>query len=91
MKSGFKSSEFLVIAVVIGFGILLVFGKISVNDVDQTTQRISEMSDSIPALIAAIKSLASEFGELLVFAGLGWAYLKRRTALKSKELNLNKN
>ena len=81
LKAGGKSTEFWAL---VGVGLLAV-GKM-VGVVPPETQTPEE---AIPALIDAVKHLAGENSQLLIMAGLAWAYIRRRSALKQKELNNN--
>ena len=86
MKPGLKSSEFLLIAAVVIFAALVAFGRIDSTDIEQAAARIQGTAETVPVLIEAVKSLADRFGGLAITAGLAWAYLRRRTALKQQEI-----
>ena len=75
MKTGFKSSEFTGVAAVALMAAAKIFG-VTPEDATMVTQ------ETIPLLIDLVK----DNSPILVAGGLVWAYLKRRSALKSKQM-----
>jgi len=87
LTPGKKSSEFLVVA---GLFILIVAsasGLLKPEIVNTASDNLRQTAEVVPSLIQAVKDLANAHGDLLLYAGLGWAYIKRRTGLKGKELD----
>ncbi len=81
LKSGIKSTEFyglVALALMVGFGIL--------NPQELTTQ-INEGVSFWEIAVNSIKDLAQSKGELALYAAILWAYIKRRSGLKAKELS----
>jgi len=84
LKSGKTSTEWITLAGVILFGAAKMFG---IVPEDATTASVgAQATEALPALINGVMDLAKQNSSLLVMAGLAWAYLKRRTALKGKAL-----
>ena len=86
LSPGKKSSEFLVVVGLFALVIASALGWLKPETVHKVTGNINETAGALPALIQAVKDLAQSHGDILVYAGVAWAYLKRRSALKGKEL-----
>jgi len=86
MKSGFRSTEFWLVAALVLVVAFIATGKITTQDIQSATGRISDTSSAIPAFIDAVKSIVNQMGDVLIAAGLVWAYLKRRSSLKAQEM-----
>ena len=91
MKPGVKSTEFWLVAGVVGFAVLVASGRLDPDDIKQAATNVNRATEALPALIEAVKSLAERFGGLAISGGLAWAYLKRKSAQKYKELKAAKN
>ena len=84
MKPGIKSSEFAGIAAVVLMGAAKLFG---IVPQDATAETVGQQAlDTIPLLINSLTMLARENSAILIPAGLAWAYLRRRTALKQQQM-----
>lgn len=88
MKPGWKATEAWGLLGVFIFALLVSFGVLTPERVSNFTNQIGQTTETIPLLIESIKELIESLGPLATFAGLAWAYLKRRSGLKAKELSL---
>jgi hypothetical protein len=87
LKSGKNSTEFWAL---IGLFVLVglsVAGVLRPERIQQATVNVQETAGALPSLVNAVKDLAAQHGQILVYAGLAWAYIKRRSSLKAKELD----
>ena len=89
MKSGSRTSEFWLIAAVAIFALLVAKGWLTPAKVQTATEQVQQVAGEIPALIAAVKGLLESLAPLAALAGLAWAYLKRRSQLKSEAIAAN--
>lgn len=82
MKAGYKTTEFWIVAVVIGYALLLATGILKPSHISGAAQNIKEGTDAMPGLFDAFKNLLDKYGELAVMAGLAWTYVKKRSKEK---------
>ena len=82
LKIGRKSTEWWGVVSVGGIVFLKMIG---ILPEDATVESIQ--TETIPLIIDKVTALADKHGELLVYVGVVWAYLKRRTHLKSREIS----
>ena len=91
MSKGFKSSEFIGIILFIGFLIISGFAPSVLPTKSSRIQMgIVATQDALPAILNTIQSLIDQFGDQTLLGGLLWAYIKKRTNLKDKDLELKK-
>ena len=84
LKPGIKSTEWWGLVIVAAMAAAKMFGIIPE---DATTESLAQQaSESLPVLINGVIALVSQNSPILVVAGLVWAWMRRRTALKGKEL-----
>jgi len=82
LKSGVKSTEWWGIVLVAALAVAKSYGIIPK---DATVASLSQQSvEAMPALINGLVGLAQGYGPILAVAGLVYAYIKRRTALKGQ-------
>jgi len=86
LKLGRKSTEWWG---VVSVGAFILLRSAGVIDPDTSMENIPEalQTQAVPYLTAKLTALADKHADLLVYAGVIWAYLKRRSGLKGKELN----
>jgi len=87
LSPGKKSSEFLVVIGLFALVLASASGLLKPDTVTNVTSNLRETAGTIPALIQAVKDLAQSHGDILAYAGIAWAYIRRRSSLKSKELD----
>ncbi|MCK5644559.1 MAG: hypothetical protein KAJ19_27425 [Gammaproteobacteria bacterium] len=81
LKSGLKSTEFygiVILALMVGFGIIAP---------EAVTTPLNEGATFWDTAVGSIKDIAQSKGELAIYAAILWAYIKRRSSLKDKELS----
>jgi len=85
LKIGRKSTEWWG---VVSVGALVLLKATGVVDPDTTLEEIPEalQTHALPYLTAKVTALADKHANLLIYAGVIWAYVKRRSALKAKEI-----
>jgi len=88
LKAGKSSTEWWTIVGVIGFAVAKQFGIIP-QEVTEDMVAATTSSELLPYIFDRIMNLAQSNSNLLVAAGLAWAFLKRRAGLKSKEIDVN--
>ena len=84
LKQGIKSTEWWGVVIV---AVLAAAKTMGIVPQDATVDMMAQQgADLIPMLMTYLSSMAGNYGPLLVLAGLVYAYIKRRTALKAKAM-----
>ena len=85
LKSGKTATEWITVGAVILFGAAKMFGIVPLDATPETIG--AQATEALPILLNGIIDLARQNSSLMVMAGLAWAYLRRRSDLKSKQIN----
>jgi len=80
LKAGGRSTEFWGM---VGLAVMVMAGWIQP---EQATKAVQSQGTAINALLDTIQNIVSTKGDIALYAGILWAYLKRRTELKALEI-----
>lgn len=80
LKAGGKTTEFWAM---VGLAVMVVAGW---ANPEQVTHTVQSTGSPINALFDTVQNLLQNKGDLALYAGVLWAYIKRRSALKELDI-----
>lgn len=86
LEKGSKSSEFWFLVVIALVALAVATGWLTPAKMQGAAARLQETAGVVPDLIAAGRELVTSLAPLAGLMGLAWAYIKRRSELKGKDL-----
>lgn len=83
LKVGKKSTEWWG---VVSVGVFALLKSAGIVDQDVSMEQITS-PEAIPALVELVRGAADKYGNVGLYGLLMWAYVKRRSHLKSREIS----